>query len=129
MIIPEACSDTLPFWEAANENRLLLRYCESCQGWLHPQTTVCGCGTFKLEWREASGEATLVSYTVTHSVPVSALVEELPFTLLLVRLAEGPQLVSALLGEGHILKCGMSMRVWFDRLAEGVTLVRFKPIQ
>lgn len=127
MILPEPSAQTRPFWSAAAEHRLVLRYCPECDAWLHPQAPLCGCGRTKLGWREASGRGTLVAYTVVRHTPVPALQEHLPCTLLLVRLAEGPQLVSSLPGDGHTLRCGIAMRAIFDDIAEGVTLVRFRP--
>jgi len=127
VILPAPTPSTRPFWEAATGGRLLLRYCPACARWLHPQLTFCGCGETALQWREASGEATLVSHAVARWTPLPALQAELPFTLLLVRTREGPPLVSSLPGEGHVLRCGMPMRVSFGVPVDGIALVQFKP--
>lgn len=127
MILPQPTATTQPFWDAAARHRLLLRRCPGCARWLHPQLTFCGCGHTALEWQEASGDAVLVSYAVARRAPVPALQADLPFTLLLVRTHEGPQLVSALPGDGHTLHCGMPMRVSFPEPAEGITRVYFAP--
>ncbi len=127
MILPGPSDATRPFWDAAAQQRLLLRHCPRCSSWLHPQLVFCGCGEWRLEWREASGEARLLSHTIARRMPVPALQGEVPFTVLLVRTREGPQLVSSLPGDGHALRCGMPMRVAFDPPVDGVALVRFVP--
>jgi uncharacterized OB-fold protein len=128
MILPEPSPETAPFWAAVAEHRLLLRYCPLCGIWLHPQMTLCSCGSQSLEWREASGYARLVSYTVVRRTPFSEQVG-VPYTLLLVRLREGPQLISSVPGDAHEWYCGMPLMVVFDDTIAGEnrwTLPRFR---
>jgi hypothetical protein len=129
MILPDPSPETRPFWAAAAEHRLMLRHCARCDRWLHPQFTFCPCGAPSLDWRESSGDAVLVSHSIVRWVPVPAFRDELPFTLLLVRLREGPQLVSSLPGEGHALRCGMPMRATFTNIDPEIALVRFVPTE
>jgi hypothetical protein len=128
MIIPEPSAATEPFWLAAREHRLLLLFCARCNTWLHPQATVCPCGSWHLTWKEASGTAFLVSYTVVRITPLPALAQEVPYTLLLVKFLEGPQFISALPGDGHTLQCGMSLTVTFADVTPEITLIRFTPL-
>ena len=127
MIVPEPSPETAPFWAATADHRLLLHHCPLCGTWLHPQIALCPCGSQSLEWREASGHASLVSYTVVRRTPFPEQVA-VPYTLLLVRLREGPQLISALAGDHHELHCGMPLVVVFDDITAGEnrwTLPRF----
>lgn len=113
MIVPDPSPSTATFWEAARRHKLVMHYCTTCGTWLHPQVTVCTCGSQSLEWREVSGRASLVSYTVTRRAVLPGQVD-VPYTLLLVRLLEGPQLVSALPGDNYELRSGMQLIVQFD---------------
>jgi uncharacterized protein len=55
------------FFDAAAEDRLLLRRCSPCERWYAPDASSCvACGTEDLAWADASGRATLVSWAVTH---------------------------------------------------------------
>ena len=128
MIIPDPSPGTRPFWAAANEQRFLLHHCPGCGTWLHPQTAFCPCGAPSLEWREASGRATLVSYAVVRRTPLPASLA-VPYTLLLVRLGEGLQYVCSLPGDDQALQVGMPLAVRFDALTAGVTLPRFAPVE
>ncbi|RQN09084.1 hypothetical protein EHW97_04320 [Aeromicrobium camelliae] len=54
-----------PFFEAAAEGRLLLRYSPSQDTWSEPAALVCSTTqAADLEWREAAGTGHLVTWTV-----------------------------------------------------------------
>ena len=59
--VPVADPETAPFWDAANEGRLVLQRCTSCgaaQLYPRPHCVVC---RGPVEWEEASGRATVVN--------------------------------------------------------------------
>ncbi|WP_436698055.1 Zn-ribbon domain-containing OB-fold protein [Nocardioides sp. BYT-33-1] len=59
-----------PFFEASAEGRLLLRYSPSSGAWSEPAAMVCSLTqAADLEWREASGRGSLVSWTVKPGRP------------------------------------------------------------
>ncbi|GGO75089.1 Zn-ribbon domain-containing OB-fold protein [Nocardioides deserti] len=80
------------FFEAAAEGRLLLRFSPSSGEWSEPAARVCSVTqAADLEWREASGVGSLVSWTVkpgraTEDRPA------VPTVVGLVELEEGPWL-------------------------------------
>ncbi|HEY8532642.1 MAG TPA: OB-fold domain-containing protein [Micromonospora sp.] len=54
-----------PFFDAAAEGRLLLRWSPSSGEWSEPTALVCSVTqAADLEWREASGRGSLVSWTI-----------------------------------------------------------------
>jgi uncharacterized OB-fold protein len=129
VIIPEPTPRTLPFWAAAARGELLLPRCGECGVWLHPQDETCARGHLDHVWAAASGTGTIVAATVVHRTGHPAL--PAPYTVLVVRLDEGPQLVSSLSGPGRVAP-GSRVRVVFDRVSgpEGAvasTLPRFAP--
>ena len=99
----------------------------SCRTWLHPQAAGCPCGAVDLEWASASGRATLVSYTVVRRPPHPAVADDVPYTVLLVALHEGPHLVSGLAGDATALRIGQELEVAFDDVDDELTLPRFVP--
>ena len=126
-ILPRPSAGTRPFWDAARAHRLVLPRCERCARWANPQEVVhaCACGGARA-WSEASGRGTIASWTVVRKAAHPAVADEVPYTLLLVRLAEGAQLVSSLPGEGHGLAVGDEVEVSYDDVTSDVTLVRFR---
>ncbi|MGH9030702.1 MAG: Zn-ribbon domain-containing OB-fold protein [Acidimicrobiia bacterium] len=127
MIHPAPSPATTPFWELAREHRLGLLRCTGCLRWMHPLAAGCPCGADDPEWVAASGGGTLVSFTVVRRPAHPALADDVPYTILLVALDEGPQLVSGLAGDGHALSVGERVRVWFDDVDDELTLPRFAP--
>jgi uncharacterized OB-fold protein len=75
--------DNGDFWRAARENRLLLRYCDSCgEPHWYPRTLCPFCmGT--THWKLASGRGTIYSHSVTRRAGPS------PYCIAYVTLDEG----------------------------------------
>lgn len=60
-----------PFFEASAEGRLMLRFSPSSGEWSEPAARFCSLTQADdLEWREASGRGTLVSWTIKPGRPV-----------------------------------------------------------
>lgn len=118
-----------PFWEHARRHRLAVQHCEDCGDQHFPPSPVCpACLSDRQEWRAASGLGTLVSWAVFHRAYWPGFLPDLPYPVCLVRLDEGPLLVSNFRGgvpEG--VRAGMRLRAVFDDVTDAVTLPRFVP--
>jgi uncharacterized OB-fold protein len=63
-----------------------------------------------------------------HQVYHPAFAAEVPYAVIVVRLEEGPKVVSNLVGvKPHEIKCGMPVEVVFEKLNDQVTLPKFRP--
>lgn len=120
--------ETGPFFAAAAQGRLVYRACDDCQGAIHPPTAHCPhCGGWNTDWREAGGGGRLRSWTtVAHQIHPDF---PAPYTVVVVELDETSdvRLVGRLDGEPD-LQDGMPMQVWFETLAEGVTVPQWRPL-
>ena len=115
---------TRPFWEAANEHRLVIQHCAACDHLQHPPGRRCHqCGADEhLGWREMSGRATIYNYCVVHDTPVRVLQEEQPFNVAVVMLDEdqGIQMYSHLPGTpADEVPVGAPVEVVFEATANG----------
>ncbi|MEU8119990.1 OB-fold domain-containing protein [Spirillospora sp. NPDC049024] len=112
---------TDPFFDGAAADRLVVRRCEACDRWFAPDASGCpGCGEESLAWAEASGAATLVTWTILPKEP--------PVFLALVELAEGPWLHTRLDGVTRAdLREGLPLRAVFEHPDEGESFVLFRP--
>jgi uncharacterized OB-fold protein len=81
-----------PFWDACNEDRLVVQYCGSCDRFQHPPEPVCyQCGSAdNLSWREVSGRGTIYSYGVVFDTPVEVLQPDQPFNVAVIDLDDAP---------------------------------------
>ena len=81
-----------------------------------------------LEWREVSGRGTVYSFTVVRRTNNRAFLNDLPYVLAIVELAEGPRLTTNIVGcPPEAVRCGMPVQVSFDDVTPEVTLVKFRP--
>lgn len=104
---------TRPFWEGANDRKLLLQRCGGCRCFqFYPRPVCLSCGGRDLAWVEAAGEGTIYSMTIVRTPVISDLTP--PYTVGLVELAEGPRMLGEIRGEGAAI--GASVRLaWRDR--------------
>jgi uncharacterized OB-fold protein len=81
-----------PFWDAANEDRLVVQNCTACDRLQHPPQAACRqCGSgANLEWKQVSGKGTIYSYGVVHDTPVASMQAEQPYNLAVIQLDDDP---------------------------------------
>lgn len=92
MTRPVPDRDSLPFWSALREHRLVLQRCASCGAVRWPPRALCnGCGSFEWSWAPAEGHGTIVSWTVSHRSFQPG--RDAPYVVVLVRLAEADNLI------------------------------------
>jgi hypothetical protein len=115
------------FWENAKAGKLSVHACKSCGGKNYPASPVCPkCLSSDQEWVAVSGNGTLESWVDFHRAYWDGFKESLPYRVCLVRLAEGPIMVSNLVGNSDNAKIGAAVRVVFDKVTENVTLPKFE---
>jgi len=124
--LPRPDALTTPFWAAAKQNRLLLQHCPTCGDIRFPPSPVCPCCLADgQDWIEASGQGTLESWIDMHRAYWDGYKDDLPYRVCLVRLAEGPLLVSNLVDRTDDLRLGLPVKVVFDAVTKDVTLPKF----
>ena len=120
--------DTLnkPFWAATREGKFLLQYCEDCGDTRFPPGPVCPkCLSSRQAWKEASGRGTLESWVDMHRAYWDGYKGELPYRVCLVKLEEGPIVVSNLTDKTDNLRAGQPVKVVYEAVTEDVTLPKF----
>ncbi|OZI34000.1 hypothetical protein CAL29_10590 [Bordetella genomosp. 10] len=71
-----------------------MQRCADCGAWWALRPYACAaCGGTSLAWTRASGEGVVTACSVVHRAPDAAWREYAPYTLVLVRLREGPVLM------------------------------------
>ena len=117
-----AFPENLPFWEAAARHALLIPRCANCgQSHWHPRPHCPHCRSDAVLWEQASGKATIHSYTVIRR-PDSA------YVLAYVQLEEGPLMMTNIIGAApEDLRIGMAVRCEFRATAEGRDAPVFRP--
>jgi len=78
-----------PFYEAANEDRLILQYRPVDDCWPYPPEPTCGgpCGSAgRLEWRQADGSGMSYSCPVVSGTPITSSQLDQPFNRAVIEL-------------------------------------------
>jgi uncharacterized OB-fold protein len=125
--VPHPSPESQPYWDGAAEGKLRLQRCQACGKLRNYAQLVCpGCYSLDVEWIEASGRGTVHSGTVAHHAFLPAFKADLPYTLIIVDLEEGPCTMGRLDPSAQAgLRIGLPVLVSFERNAEGIALPVF----
>ena len=118
---PEPDAFTRPYWEAAAQGRLLLRRCASCGRAHHYPREFCPyCWSEDVAWEQASGDAVLYTWSVVHVNDLPPFRDRLPYVAAVVDLAEGPRMMTAVVGcDPATLSVGMALHVSLPTVEPG----------
>jgi len=127
--LPVIYPEERPYWEALRQRQLVLPRCKSCaQAWFPLGPACPHCFATGFDWSPMSGKGVLHNYVVYHKAFAPWLEKHLPYAVAQVELDEGPRLTTNLLGcEIDHIKIGMRVEAAFEDIAEGITLLQFRP--
>jgi len=125
--LPEADCGAGPFWAGAARGELLVQRCDACGHHQHYARPFCtACRGRSLQMVKSAGRGLLHSFTVVQRAPFDDL--PAPYIVALVKLDEGPTLLSHLVGCAPAeARCDMPVLVEFQPMRDGVVLPVFKP--
>jgi uncharacterized OB-fold protein len=113
--VPEADAFTRVYWDAAAEGRLLIRRCGACARAHHYPREFCPhCWSEDVTWEDASGRATLYTWSVVHRNDLPPFGQRTPYVAAVVDLAEGPRMSTEVVGsDPGGLRAGLELTVAF----------------
>jgi uncharacterized OB-fold protein len=119
---PPVSPETEPFWAAAAAGRLLIKRCRTCsQPHYYPRSICPFCGSDRTEWQDASGRATVYSYSVMRRTPV-------PYAVAYVTLEEGVTVLTNIVDcDLDAIRIGQAVRVVFRATEGGPPVPMFAP--
>ncbi len=128
--LPEIQPWSKKFWEGTKEKKLLIQECKDCGAKIfYPRKHCPECWSSQLFWSEASGKATIFSYSVTLAGVEERFAEDLPFVLALVDLEEGVRMMTNVVGcKPEEVSIGMNVEVVFEKITDEITLPKWKPM-
>lgn len=120
---PRALPESLPYWTAADEGRLLIKRCRACGEVHHYPRDICPhCLSDDTEWVQASGQGTVYSFSTMGQ-------GEAAYTLAYITLDEGITLMSNLVDCAPAdLAIGQAVRVVFKPSEGGHHVPMFTPL-
>ena len=108
--------ETIGYWEAVAEDRLVIKRCEGCGKTHHPRRMFCYvCGSDQMEWIPTTGEGVVYTHSTVHRAPTEAFQAETPYTVGILKLDEEVFFFSRLYSRsGEPVKIGDRAHVEFE---------------
>jgi len=120
---------TKTYWQYISSGKLCLQFCAACQKYIfYPRGLCPHCLQPGLEWKEATGQGVVHSYTIVHVSALPDFQDDTPYIYALIDLAEGVRMPS------NLIDCPLDQvrinlpveLVFIER--KGKTLPVFKPV-
>ena len=126
--LPLINGDTKTFWDGCRDHLLKFQKCRECGHVRWPPSIICPkCHAQGSEWILSSGRGKIHSYVVYHQAFHPAFKEKLPYVVAIVELAEGPRILSNIVGSPHDqLRCDLAVSVTWEDVTEEVSLPLFR---
>lgn len=133
MPMPAVNAETVGWWEAACEHRLVVQRCTGCGRTRHPPGPVCpACRSTQAAWDELAGTGFVYTYTVVLQAFLPALADRLPYVVAAIELdgAGGARMVSDLVDmDPADVSVGLAVEVVWEDMSPELALPRFRPVR
>lgn len=128
--VPVPTKETQPYWDGCKQHELRVQKCAACgHHQFYPRLYCTACMSDRVEWVKTSGRATVLSYTIVYRPVTQAFTDNVPYVVALVTLAEGPQMMTNIVGcEPEKVHIGMPVQVTFEDWTEEISVPKFKPL-
>lgn len=124
--LPEPTALSEPYWNALRQGKLMVQRCGDCGRASLPARAECPyCLSANRGWERASGRGELLSWVVYHIAYHEAFKARLPYNVAVVRLDEGPQMLTNIIGANDRLVVGARVKLHVEH-EDGFALARFE---
>lgn len=126
--LPTVTQDSAEFWASARERALKLQRCDRCGEFRYYPSPICHfCSSDAFTWTPVSGSGTIYSYTVLERAKGNPFEDDVPITIVLVTLAEGPVIMSNLLdADPAAIAIGQPVTLDYADIDNEITLPVFR---
>jgi uncharacterized protein len=108
---PERDHDSAGFWSALEDGHLEISRCEGCGHFSFPPMPACPhCGVAGLTGVDAAGTAVVYSWVTVHVALDAAFEADVPYSVVIAELDEGPRVIGRFLGESSELGPDVKLR-------------------
>jgi uncharacterized protein len=132
--VPDVTALTRPFWEAGAKGELHMQRCTACGHIRFPVGPVCtACLGEGCEWVRLSGKGRVLTHLVFHRAYSPAWKGEVPYSVVMVQLPEGPRMFSDIVDpERRFIEAdlvGREVQVSFDAMTPTIGVPRFQVVE
>lgn len=129
-LLPVITEFEKPFWDALQNEKLLVQKCSDCGNIQFPPSPVCtNCMSSNVNWAECSGKAKLWSKVTFHKSYLKPY-SDVPYTVGLAKLEEGHIVTGRLADEyKDTIKIDDDVKIDFCKTADGTVLIEIVPAE
>lgn len=122
-----ANADSKPYWDAAQEGRLVFKKCSACGHLQFPPRHLCPkCWCEQAQWVESSGRGRVHSFSVVRRAPTPEHAAKVPYVLAIIDLEDGPRMMTNIVGEDALqVAINDAVSVVFEQ-REGYSIPQFR---
>jgi len=127
--LPTVEPETQPFWDGAAAGKLVIQRCGACGEWQYYPRPFCKvCWSDDVSWQEASGRATLYTFSIVRQNDLPPFNDRVPYVAAIVDLAEGPRMITEVVDCSlDDVRIGMDLTVTYRDLTGELKLPVFRP--
>jgi uncharacterized OB-fold protein len=128
--LPKLNTDNRPFWEGCRKHELRFQRCSDCFHVRWPPSVLCPqCHSTGINWLISKGIGRVYTFAVYHTAFHSGFAADLPYTVAVVALDEGPHLLTNIVDcRPDEVECDMPVEVIWEDVDERITLPKFRPL-
>ena len=125
---PEDDPDSAPFWQGADEGRLMIQKCgRTGQTFLYSRGLTEGVDEASVEWVESSGRGEIYSFTICRVPSDPFFADQVPYAVGSVTLEEGARVLGRLVTDDvETVAVGQQVEVDFERLDDDLAVPVFR---
>ena len=125
--LPQPKPGTEAYWDACRRHEFVIQRCSDCGSHqFYPRILCTNCSSRAVEWVPASGRGKVLTWTVVQRAVSKAYADDVPYVIALIRLQEGPVLMSKVCGcEPESVYTDMAVEVSFEDWSEQVSMPVF----
>jgi uncharacterized OB-fold protein len=129
--LPKLNTDNRPFWEGCRRHELRFQRCNDCGRVRWPPSVLCPqCHSTEINWLTSKGIGRVYTFAVYHTAFHPGFAADLPYTVAVVTLDEGPHLLTNIIAcRPEEVTCGMPVEVIWEDIDEGIALPKFRPLR
>ncbi len=127
--LPKPNPDTRLFWEQCRDHHLTFQQCNDCGHVRWPPAIICSqCHSDSHDSIVSTGRGTVFTFVVYHQAFDPAFKEDLPYVVAVVKLEEGPKIISNIVGcDPDKVACDMPVELIWEDITEEFSLPKFQP--
>ena len=128
--LPKLNPDNRPFWEGCRSHQLTFQQCGQCGFVRWPPSDLCPqCHSTEIRPMISKGIGKVYTYGVYHTAYHPGFKGDLPYTVAVVALDEGPHLLTNIVDcLPESVACDMPVEVVWEDVGEDISLPKFRPL-